>query len=144
MPYLEHTALAWPLPEWVSLIGLAGLAAAGGLVVVCRLTNRFTIGTLSIVEGHALYRAGVYGVVRHPIYAALIGGTLAYGLVFRAPLTAALGALAVYAGFRARIRTEEKMLESHFGEQYVDYRRTTGAFFPRVLPQLTEAVRRRR
>jgi len=52
-------------------------------------------------------------------------------LVFGSAVTLPLAAL--MAGVQAiRIRAEERTLEQRFGEEYREYRRRTGSFFPKL------------
>jgi protein-S-isoprenylcysteine O-methyltransferase Ste14 len=42
-----------------------------------------------------------------------------------------LAALAVFViGTEIRVRTEEKLLASHFGEEFTNYKRSTPAYIP--------------
>ena len=86
---------------------------------------------VSIKEQHQLIRSGPYRFVRHPIYAgmilAMLGTALANGKV-----RGALGVLLVWFGFLVKSRMEEQFMTRTFGPDYDDYRRTTGALFPRI------------
>jgi protein-S-isoprenylcysteine O-methyltransferase Ste14 len=44
-----------------------------------------------------------------------------------------LGVVLIYSGFAIRSSIKEEFMVRTFGSQYDDYRRTTGAIFPRVL-----------
>ncbi len=84
-----------------------------------------------IKEQHQLIRSGPYRLVRHPIYTglliALAGTFLANGRV-----RGALSVVVVGLAFDIKRRIEEEFMVQTFGEQYEDYRRTTGALFPRI------------
>ena len=83
-----------------------------------------------VIEGHELIRRGPYGVVRNPIYLAMLGMLLAIGLdVSR--WQALVVAVAVFAvGTEIRIHSEEKLLRVTFGAKFDDYARTVPAFLP--------------
>ena len=90
---------------------------------------RFQAG---LYEDHELIRTGPYAVVRHPIYAsllAILAGTL---LIFTPwPWTAV--SLALFAvGTEVRVRAEDRLLESRFGEAFREYRRKVPAYLPFV------------
>lgn len=117
-----------PAIEWLALaLTVAGIALA--------IWARFYIGqnwssAVTVKVGHELIRSGPYGWVRHPIYSgillALIGTALARGTVD--------GVIAIaffYTGFWIKGRMEEEFMQKTFGEQYVEYSRTTGAVVPK-------------
>ena len=80
---------------------------------------------------HELVRAGPYRVVRHPIYTSMFCMLLGTGLVLATPLPLLLPSLLMLAiGTEIRVRTEEKLLASQFGEQFLDYRRRVPAYIP--------------
>jgi protein-S-isoprenylcysteine O-methyltransferase Ste14 len=130
-PYIEHTTLRWPIPTWVSWVALAAGLLVGLLELYCRITMRFALGTLTIVDNHKLYRERVYKWVRHPIYTCVMLVGVCYALAFRAPIMAVINFGVALFFFTERIRREDKMLEDHFGEEFRDYKRDTPAFFPR-------------
>jgi protein-S-isoprenylcysteine O-methyltransferase Ste14 len=97
--------------------------------------GRFWSLHVEIRETHELVRGGPFRWVRHPAYSSMILEILSIALLLRSYWTA----LFVYAAFLptlvARIRIEEKALTEKFGEKYVEFKRTTPALFPRVLPR---------
>ena len=84
-----------------------------------------------IRENHQLIRGGPYRFVRHPIYTgillAMVGTFLANGKV-----RGALAVLLVWFAWTIKSRMEEEFMLRTFGVEYEDYRRTTGALFPRL------------
>ena len=108
---------------------LAGMAFAGWARV--HLGRNWSSAPM-IKEQHQLIRSGPYRLVRHPIYTglliALAGTFLANGKV-----RGALSVLVVWLGFDIKRRIEEEFMVQIFGQQYEDYRRSTGALFPRML-----------
>ncbi len=75
-------------------------------------------------------RAGVYGIVRHPIYGGLILATLGAGLATANTTRTLLGGvLALF--FDAKARREEIWLTEKF-PQYPAYRRTVKKLIPFV------------
>jgi protein-S-isoprenylcysteine O-methyltransferase Ste14 len=79
---------------------------------------------------HELIRSGPYAVVRHPIYASMFGMLLATGLVMaRWPLLIA-AVVMFLIGAEIRIRVEDALLLSHFGEEFRQYRASVPAYIP--------------
>lgn len=81
---------------------------------------------------HELVRSGPYRLVRHPIYASMLSMMLATGLMTTAwPFLAAAVALFLM-GTEIRVRVEDSLLESRFGDQFREYRRSVPAYIPFV------------
>ena len=84
----------------------------------------------ALSEDHELIRTGPYRWLRHPIYASMFGMLLATGLAKAWwPLLIA-GVIFYLAGTEIRVRAEEGLLASHFGEEFNQYKRTTRAYLP--------------
>jgi len=84
----------------------------------------------SLSPDHELVTAGVYGVVRHPIYTSMLCMLLATGLLI-APLPLLLPAVILFmAGTEIRVRVEERLLEARFGEAFFKYQRRVPAYIP--------------
>ena len=108
------------------------------MVVGCivNLLGRLRLGRnwanqVTVYEDQTLVTGGVFGVVRHPLYASLIwmfyGASLVY-LNYAALLaTVFIFIPAVYY----RAKQEEKLLEAQFPE-YEAYRRKVGMFFLKI------------
>ena len=80
---------------------------------------------------HELVRSGPYGVVRHPIYTSMFCMLLGTGLVLATPLVLLLPAiLLLLIGTEIRVRVEERLLASRFGDQFLDYQRRVPAYIP--------------
>ena len=99
---------------------------------------RTAIGTLGrewslqarLVEGHRLVTAGPYGLVRHPIYTAMLGMLVAQGVTV-SHWIGLVGALPLFAlGTWIRVHSEEKLLRGQFGAAYEAYARRVPAVVP--------------
>lgn len=116
------------------LLGLTGL----GLVVLgctVNLLGRLGLGRnwanqATIYTDQKLIVTGIYGWVRHPLYASLIWMFLGACLVFP-NLAAFLATACVFIPFMyRRARLEELLLAREFPE-YAGYQRRVGMFFPK-------------
>jgi protein-S-isoprenylcysteine O-methyltransferase Ste14 len=124
------------LPAGVERVAIVcGIAALllGGVVNVL---GRHQLGPtwsnqIAIYERHQLITGGWFRLVRHPLYASTIWMFLGAGVAFvnYAVLLATL--LVFVPAMTYRARQEERWLQAAF-PGYEDYRRTTGAFFPRL------------
>jgi protein-S-isoprenylcysteine O-methyltransferase Ste14 len=114
----------------VRYLGLALFVVGSVLRVgaVFVLGRRFS-GLVAIQEGHELETSGLYKVIRHPSYLGLLLGLFGWVLVFRSAI-GALVAMLLVPPLVARMNSEEALLESEFGAQYIEYRRRTWRLVP--------------
>jgi protein-S-isoprenylcysteine O-methyltransferase Ste14 len=85
-----------------------------------------------LVEGHKLVTGGVYQIVRHPIYAAMLGKLLATGLVLSHWLVVLIALVIFLIGTKIRTSSEEKLLHDAFGQEYEEYAAKIPGFIPFV------------
>ena len=85
-----------------------------------------------LYHDHELVRTGPYAVVRHPIYASLLAILLGTLLILT-PWPWMVVSLALFAvGTEIRVRAEDGLLESRFGEEFRAYRSKVPAYLPFV------------
>ena len=83
-------------------------------------------------EDHELVQTGPYGWVRHPIYASMLGLFLATSSLLTR-WSVFLVALALFlAGMEIRVRAEDGLLASRFGETFSAYKSRVRAYVPFV------------
>jgi len=103
--------LDFPLPaaaHWVGFgLGLVGLATWAWAQVTL---GRQWSAQVQLRGAHQLITSGPYAWVRHPLYAALVGASIAFALVTANWLFVAFGALAIGL-LPNRILREEKMMK---------------------------------
>jgi protein-S-isoprenylcysteine O-methyltransferase Ste14 len=121
----------WTLDgDTIRWLGVALFAAGGALRLwpVFVLGHRFS-GLVAIQPGHALVTIGIYRVIRHPSYLGLLVNSLGWVLVFRSGVGVLLTALLI-PPLLARIRAEEALLRTQFGDEYDAYCRHTWRLIP--------------
>lgn len=107
----ERWRSAATLPSTLAWLGLALFAAGWVLAMRALETNAFatTVVRHQVERGHTVVDWGVYGVVRHPMYAGLVAALLGVPLWLRSPL--GLGVALVPIGLLGlRLVLEERVL----------------------------------
>jgi protein-S-isoprenylcysteine O-methyltransferase Ste14 len=115
--------------RWLGVV----LFVVGGtlrLAPVFILGHRFS-GLVAIQRKHTLVTSGLYGIIRHPSYLGLLLGALGWALAFRSAVGVLLVALMIPL-IVARIRSEEALLQAHFGPEYDAYRAKTSRLIPGI------------
>jgi protein-S-isoprenylcysteine O-methyltransferase Ste14 len=111
---------------------LLGLAVMAGGLLIGGLAIRDLGASLTALPhpraGAQFVDAGIYRVIRHPMYAALIATSLGWVLV-TASLPAAVATVALAVWLDLKSRREEAWLRGHYPE-YEAYRRRTHRFIP--------------
>lgn len=121
-------------PLKASLVGLGLAVIILGTVV--NIKGRFKLGKnwanqIKIYSKHTLVTTGVYGIVRHPLYASLIWMFYAASLVYFSWVAALANTLIFIPFMYMRAKQEEKLLLKQF-KNYKDYQKSVGMFFPRL------------
>lgn len=121
------------LPLWVHCVGVVVMILALWLFwrAHADLGVNWSV-TLELRKDHQLVTRGVYGLIRHPMYAAIFLFSLAQGLLLN-NLLAGWSALVTFAVmYFVRVSREEAMMLAQFGQGYQDYIERTGRVFPRL------------
>lgn len=85
-----------------------------------------------LIEDHKLVTGGVYKIVRHPIYAAMLGKLIATALILSHWSVLFIAVIIFFVGTKIRTMAEEKLLRDAFPQEYEDYARKVPAFVPFV------------
>jgi protein-S-isoprenylcysteine O-methyltransferase Ste14 len=88
--------------------------------------------SLEIRESHQIVRAGVYRLIRHPMYASFWLWALAQAFLLPNAMAALSGLVAIAILFFTRIDFEERMLTEAFGDDYRAYMRETKRIIPGI------------
>ncbi|MFL6351691.1 MAG: methyltransferase family protein [Bryobacteraceae bacterium] len=122
---------SWPMPAGVRWIGVGGFAcAAGWLMWMFHALGRNLTDTVVTRRDAHFVDHGPYRFVRNPMYTGILMVGMSLGLALATwllPLAAGL----VFTLLVLRTRTEEKYLIERFGDQYREYMKRVGRFFPK-------------
>jgi protein-S-isoprenylcysteine O-methyltransferase Ste14 len=83
-----------------------------------------------LTADHRLVKVGPYRVVRHPIYTSMLCTLCGTGILIAPWWLFILSILFFIAGTEIRVHIEEKLLGSHFGEQFIEFKRRVPAYIP--------------
>jgi protein-S-isoprenylcysteine O-methyltransferase Ste14 len=75
---------------------------------------------------------GIYGLVRHPMYASQWLWVLAQPLLLQNWIAGFIDLLIFVPFYYLRVKTEEQLMQQQFGDQYRSYMKKVGAVFPRL------------
>jgi protein-S-isoprenylcysteine O-methyltransferase Ste14 len=116
--------------DTIRWLGIVLFAAGGALRIwpVFVLGHRFS-GLVAIQPGHSLVTSDVYGVLRHPSYLGLLVNSLGWALAFRSLIGILLTACTI-PPLLVRVRSEETLLKSQFGNEYDMYCARTSRLIP--------------
>lgn len=120
------------LPLWLGWLGVLCLAAAVFIFARAHLDLKSNWSpSLEIYRGHTLITNGIYGYIRHPMYASQWLFAVGQLLVLQNWLAGPLGLMVFIPFYLLRVQAEEKMMLERFGDPYRQYMQKTGRVIPK-------------
>lgn len=98
-------------------------------IIIRSLGKYFTVD-VTIREDHKIKKEGFYKYLRHPSYSFSLLTSLGLGLYLNNWLSLIFAVVPPLLAFAYRIRIEEQALVEAFGEEYIEYRKTTKKLIP--------------
>lgn len=128
-PQVWSADLAW----WRALAGFVFALSA----IVMAWAAVGTLGSQWRVDAglnkeHELVQAGAYRIVRHPIYASMLGMFLAAACWVGTLPGWPIGLVFIVVGTEIRVRVEDALLRDRFGERFVAWQHSVPAYLPFV------------
>jgi len=123
----------YKLPDWAGWIGVVFLA--GAIFVFWRAHADLGLNwspSLEIREKHELITRGIYGVIRHPMYASQWLWIIAQPLLLQNWIAGWTNLLVWIIFYFFRVKAEEELMIQSFGDQYREYMRRVGGVFPKL------------
>ena len=121
------------LPAWSGWVGVIFMMFA--ILVFWRAHLDLSVNwspSLEIRDKHELITRGIYGYIRHPMYASQWLWVIAQPLLLQNWIAGWLDLFVFILFYTLRVRAEEKMMLDTFGEQYREYVQKVGAVFPKL------------
>lgn len=136
---LIYSASTWldfanySLPSWAGWVGV--VVMIGAILVFWRAHADLGLNwspSLEIREKHELITRGIYGVIRHPMYASQWLWVIAQALLLQNWLAGVVNLIIFIPFYFMRVKAEETLMFDSFGEQYREYMKKTGAVLPKI------------
>ncbi len=127
-----HGPAANRSPAWAAAGLLLFLLGAALGIAAWRALGRWYAPDVDILPGQRLIKSGPYGLVRHPMYAALLLAMPTVPLLLRSLWALALCLVLIAPALWLRIREEEALLLATFGDEYRAYAARTWRLVPFV------------
>ena len=117
-------------PFWDNLfvffLGILILGVGGIVMITGRAQlSKYGSGVLQIEEDHKLITTGIFGHIRHPVYAGSLMGIIGIYLAFRSLIMLIIVSILYFLVIRHRMLFEEQLLIREFGEKYENYMKRT-------------------
>ncbi len=122
----------YTLPTWAGWLGVLILAAS--LYVFWRAHADLGVNwspSLEIREQHELIQRGIYGVIRHPMYASQWLWVIAQTLLLQNWIAGVLNLPLFLIFYTMRVQAEEQLMLEQFGDQYRSYMEQVGGVLPK-------------
>jgi protein-S-isoprenylcysteine O-methyltransferase Ste14 len=132
----NRNILIIPLPDWLHWSGLA----LGIISLVQQIWTHVTLqknwsAAKESGKNNVVITGGPYSWIRHPLYMALMLFFIGLSLVSGFSLFLLLALLSI-PFFNNTARKEEAIMVRQFGDEYREYMKYTGRFFPRHISKI--------
>jgi protein-S-isoprenylcysteine O-methyltransferase Ste14 len=114
-----------------------GIILLGGFMLFFSAHKHLNENWSPIIEkkfskSRSLILEGPYRYIRHPIYVGSMILLLGFFLLSANWLFATIPLIILIIFYSIKIPLEEKELERNFGKKYIEYKKRTGGFFPKI------------
>jgi protein-S-isoprenylcysteine O-methyltransferase Ste14 len=116
---------------FISYIGLFIIVVGMAIrfIAIFTLGKYFTVD-VTIRDGHKIKTDGFYKIVRHPSYSGSLLSFVGFGISLNNWLSLTTVLSLVLFSFLYRIKIEEKTLIDQFGNEYLNYKKSTYRLIP--------------
>ena len=122
-----------PLPSWRLVTSTTFFLLAGVLSwTATRSLGRQWRLDAGLSSDHEMVMTGPYRIVRHPIYTSMLCVLLGTGFMITPWLLLFVSLVVFMVGREIRVRLEDRLLASHFGDRFQEYKCTVPAYIPFV------------
>jgi protein-S-isoprenylcysteine O-methyltransferase Ste14 len=119
---------------WIQIVRIIGLGMfaifSWAQVISYKSLGNSYAPDIVILKDHKLYTKGIYKFIRHPQYISQVLSDLGAGLAIMSYLVVPVVLLIELPLFMMRAFVEEKLMEKHFKNEYVEYKKRSGFVIP--------------
>lgn len=119
---------------WIQIIRIIGLGMfaifSWAQVISYKSLGNSYAPDIVILKDHKLYTKGIYKFIRHPQYISQVLSDLGAGIAIMSYLVVPVVLLIEIPLFMMRAFVEEKLMEKHFKNEYVEYKKRSGFVIP--------------
>ena len=133
-PFLAPVAALSGIVGVVLGVFTVGLAVASDLFVASavRTLGKQWAVQARLVEDHKLITDGPYAYIRNPIYTGMLGLLIATGLATQHWIAVIIAIVVFMIGLVIRVRVEESLLRTAFGQEFENYANRVPAVIPGI------------
>ena len=124
--FWEHPVSLWRLGLAIAFLLLANVLAWSATLSL----GRHWRVDAGLDAEHELITAGPYRLIRHPIYASMFCLLLGTGFLITPWHLFGIALALFLVGTEVRVRVEDSLLASRFGQTFRDYKRQVAAYVP--------------
>lgn len=117
---------------WAVVAVALAVSSVWMTLAAVRALNKHWSLSAQLIEGHKLVTTGPYGLVRHPIYAGILGLMVATTLALSHWMVIIPAIVVFVLGTTIRVKSEEKLLRETFGAEFEVYSRNVPMLIPRL------------
>jgi protein-S-isoprenylcysteine O-methyltransferase Ste14 len=132
----NRNILIVPLPGWLHWLGMAlGIISLAQQIWTHVTLQKTWSAAKESGKNNVVITSGPYSWIRHPLYMALMLFFIGLSLVSGFSLFLLLASLSIPFFNNAAIK-EEAIMVQQFGDEYREYMKRTGRFFPRPISKI--------
>lgn len=123
----------FPIAHSVWIFYLGEICILTGIIlrfIIIRSLGKYFTVDVTIREDHKIKKEGFYKYLRHPSYAFSLLTSFGLGLYLNNWFSLILAFVPPLLAFSYRIKIEEQALVEQFGEEYIEYRKSTKKLIP--------------
>lgn len=129
----KSNAIPYQSLDLAAYIGI--LMLFGGLylrILAIDELDKFFTNEVRIANNWKLIKTGTYRYIRHGSYTGSICSMIGTSILFHSWISLFMSIIFLFIVYDYRIRLEEKMLVDFFGEEYIEYQKTTKKLIPYI------------
>jgi protein-S-isoprenylcysteine O-methyltransferase Ste14 len=101
-------------------------------IMITKSLGEYFTADVTIKSNHKLKKDGFYKFLRHPIYFVSLTTFIGFGISLNNCISLIITFILITSALIYRIKVEEKVLIQQFGDEYLEYKKSTKGLIPFV------------